>query len=106
MELDGVPVVEDMFGHAGQPGSYRRIVVRCPCTQTTHHVLHKACEKRRGLGANQRMHFGELEPFGFLGAWLAARDRFPDRRSHMAYVPNVAAVSAYMDAAGLARSGV
>ena len=93
--VEGVPVRLETFGSVTKSRSYTRIVVDCPLCQSGH-VGKPRCSKRRTLGANQCSNFGDMEPYGYLGAWLHARDRFGDRTAHMAYNPTSKDVGEYM----------
>ena len=82
---------------------YTRLRVLCPCPGHCRKVpgqRRKICERRRGTGPDQTATFGELEPYGFLGAWLRSADWFPGHREHLDYDPSTDEVKAYMRAAG------
>ena len=94
--LEGCTVTEDSHGQPGQPGYYKRYIVNCPLACTGHSGARAPCCKRRGCGPAQCSSFGDMEPFAFLGAWLAAAPRYADRGAHMEHVPSGRDVEAYM----------
>ena len=108
--LEGVRVIQEV--HDGKvavtrrnQSGYTRLMVRCPCQGHCEQRPGKRslyCEARRGIGQEQTANFGELEPYGFLGAWLQGIEtkRFPTRTLHMAWRPTTEDVRTYMMAQG------
>ena len=91
--LEGASVVEETHGVLGQPGSYRRLVVRC-----THHATQGApCRKSRAFGVRSsgQLGLGDLEPYAFLGAWLREHASFKDSAAHKRFAPSGQQVQAY-----------
>ena len=93
--LEGVVLHEEAHGVIGQPGSYRRLVVRCP--------HHKSCRKTRSFGVRRvaQSGLGDIEPYAFLGCWLSAHSRL-EASAHKHFAPTMAEVVAYADEHGLA----
>ncbi len=91
--VEGVEVHEEAHGVIGQPGSYRRLIVRCG----QHGGPRAQCRKTRSFGTRegQRSGLGDIEPFAFLGAWLKAHSKFEDAATHKRYSPGVEEVHAY-----------
>ena len=97
----GIQVIQDEHLSPGQPGFYRRVLVQCP-----HHAGGpQPCSRTRNWGAAQTAHFGEMEPAGYLAAWVRAGPRFHSREEHMAreFQPTLADVETAMRAEGWLR---
>ena len=91
--LEGVEVHEEAHGVLGQPGSYRRLIIRCP-----HHGHNKApCRKTRSFGVRSAIKsgLGDMEPYAFLGCWLRGHARFADVADHKKWGPTSAEVQSY-----------
>ena len=95
MTLEGAAIFVDAY--SGIHGTYERLEVRCPCSNTTHKG-NAQCQKHRGIGPRQCAHFGPMEPFGYIGAWLNARDKYESRSAHVRYNPTTEEVGEYMAA--------
>ena len=97
--LGGVEVYHEAHGVLGQPNAYRRLVVTCPL-----HCGDKkaACRKTRAFGVRARdaSGLGDLEPYAFLGAWLAAGDSCGDAAAHKRHAPTPTQVREYVDSQG------
>ena len=106
--LEGVEVKREK--HTGDSAvtprnqkGYTRLRVLCPCPGHSEKVpgqRRKICERRRGTGPDQTATFGELEPYGFLGAWLSSAAKFPGQREHLDHDPSTAEVREYMKSVG------
>ena len=92
--LEGVRVVHQKSGPLEQPGSWRRYQVNCG--------FHAKCSTTRNIGPKTTMHYGDLEPLGFLGQWLASANRFEDSKSHRLYKPTSDEVGEYIRSRQLA----
>ena len=88
--LEGVRLAIDRSGVLGQPGAYRRYIVACPSPA---HRGRLPCKRTRTFS---RTDSTDAERLGQLGVWLANRDNFADRASHMAYIPSKDEIAAYM----------
>ena len=93
MYLEGVEAHEEHWGVLGQPGSYRRLCVRC----LFHGTAEDPCQIHRNFGTKEgkKSRFGDDEPFAFLGAWLAEaragtpeNPRFANKRKHLDWKPS------------------
>jgi hypothetical protein len=101
LQLEGLAVYFEEHGAQGEGSHYKRVCVRCPHAQGAHRQAGQPlCGKKRGIGHAQTRAHGEREPYAFLGAWLQAASRMPDRTAHMAHTPTQAEVRAYMRAQG------
>ncbi len=94
---------ETHLGTLSRQQYYTRISVLCQCT--AHQEPRRGrkpleCRRRRNTGPLQTSQFGELEPYAFLGAWLAVSGKFRTRAEHMRYEPAPDEVSAYMRSVG------
>ena len=74
---------------------YVRYRLSCPLSSTLH-CAKQPCMKRRNIGSQQCFNFGRWEPVGYLACWHRARDRFPDKASHMEYEPPLKDVEAWL----------
>ena len=93
--LEGVQVRQDGFGVLGQPGTYRRLVVKCP-----HHGSKSSlCGSSRKFDLKDKKvlasGLGDLEPYAFLGCWLAKASDYASKKEHGQYRPTVAETQAY-----------
>ena len=91
--LEGSAVAVETHGVLGQPGSYRRLVVRC-----MHHATKGApCRKTRAFGVRSvgQLGLGDAEPYAFLGAWLREHASFKDSEAHKRFTPTGQQVAAY-----------
>ena len=91
--MEGRPLEDKVEVVAGEVLRYLKVT----CDQ------HDGCYRTRRRHSAQTAHFGDVEPVGYLGAWLAARFN-PDRsnkREHMEYYPSVAEVEEYLRSHGL-----
>jgi hypothetical protein len=101
LQLEGMAVYFEEHGAETDSDHYRRLCVRCPLGHTTHcQAGHHPCGKKRGIGPAQTRTHGQLEPYAYLGAWLQAASRMPDRAAHMAHAPTQGQVRSYMTAQG------
>ncbi len=101
--LEGVRVVVEQHEAPGEREYYRRLVVRCPaCSERHREVGRPACCKRRNCGPKTMAVHGELEPWAYLGVWLAAAGRLATRSEHQAFRPSRRDVAAYIAAQGWA----
>lgn len=89
----GFQISVDSHLEPGQPGHYRRLLIKCPLAGCGH-VSAKLCQKYRSLSHGNMMNFGHREPEAFLIAWAEAAHRFTDRAAHMQHRPHVHAVQA------------
>ena len=90
----GVQILEEEWLTPGQPDYYRRFLVQCP-----HHVGGpRPCNKSRNCGQGQTSRFGDMEPAGFLAAWVRSGELYATREEHMARAaqPTQAEVEAAM----------
>ena len=96
--MEGVEVYEEAHGIMGQPGSYRRLIVKCPHHSTTGNP----CRKTRSFGVRsaEKSGLGDMEPYAFLGAWLQAHEQFADGTAHKRFGPSPAQVTSYAVALG------
>ena len=99
MQVEGMLVYREEY--SGFHGRYHRYKVKCPHNGSCHKEKKGTCEKKRGDGPAQHKNFGPMEPLGFLGAWAAARSRFPNRKEHVGHSPKLHEVRHYMVANGL-----
>ena len=90
--VEGANIVRDMHLLPGMPGHYDRACVRCP----VHSGLRVFCHKSRTFGQRNRARFGQQEPVAALASWVSAASRFPDRTSHMRWMPGQDEVSTAM----------
>jgi hypothetical protein len=105
VQLEGMAVYFEEHGAPGEASYYRRICARCPHAHAGHSQAGQPpCGKKRGVGPGQTRTHGDLEPYAFLGAWLQAASRMPDRATHMAHTPTQAQVTAYMRGQGWTAS--
>jgi hypothetical protein len=101
LQLEGMSVYFEEHGAEGDPDHYRRLCVRCPLGDTAHCQAGQAPRgKKRGMAHAQTRTHGRLEPYAFLGAWLQAASRLPDRAAHMAHTPTPGQVRSYTTAQG------
>ncbi len=92
----------DIHGTPGTSGGYRRLLLTCPLSATTHKGEGRArCQKWRNTGPPQTR-LGPREPEAYLRAWANAATRFPGRDAHMRHVPTDSEVRAVL--AGLVET--
>ena len=96
--VEGIQVSHEAHGIVDMPGSYRRLIVRCP-----HHIGAKQCGKKRNFGVRASISggLGDAEPYAFLGAWLRAHAAFETAEAHCRYTPSAGEVSAYAREVGI-----
>ena len=96
----GIEIVEDEHLTPGQPGHYRRLKVQCP--HEHHHLPGQPCTRTRNTGAAQTVHFGEMEPAGYLAAWVRGGRELASKEAHMdrSYQPTLSEVEAAMRTEG------
>ncbi len=76
---EGTQITEEVHLSPEDPKYYRRWQVTCP-----HHVSDELpCFKHRNCGAAQTSHFGDMEPAGFLVAWVRSCAHYENRNDHM-----------------------
>ena len=86
--LEGVKVKVNKHGVLGQPGSYERVVGKCPKCKV---------ERQRSFSVNLENGLGELEPYAYVGVWLRRRRGFASPDEHKAYKPSPAEVEEYAE---------
>ena len=93
----GVDIMLDVHKEPGQPGHYRRVVVRCPC-----HVEEgrPPCSRTRNWGTSQTAYLGHMEPVAALAIWLNSTPQFTSRGTHMKYYPTSEDIKATMEERG------
>lgn len=98
----GVDIVQESHLLPGEPGHYRRMAIRCTLVshRTPSGARPCACNKFRNCGPRQTAHFGDMEPAGYLAAWLRKGDAFETRASHVRYAPTLAEVESEMKLQG------
>ena len=96
--LEGSEVYHESHGVVGQPNSYRRLVVICPL----HGDKKRPCKKTRSFGVRSgaASELGDLEPYAFLGAWLAAGRACVAKEEHKCQTPAAAEVREYVISQG------
>ena len=96
--MGGVEVYHERHGVIGQPNACRRVVVTCPL----HGDKEIACKKTRAFGVREgaASGLGDLEPYAFLGAWLAAGDSCGDAAAHKRHAPTPTQVRWYVESQG------
>ena len=92
--IDGQKIKVDVFEGVGQ--SYRRLIIGCP--------FHARCQKRRNVSVNLAPRYGELEVYGYLGAWLKSGPSFDRQDLHRDHKPSNAEVDAFLRERGLLQS--
>ena len=88
--LEGVKVKMGAHGVLGQPGSYRRFVVRCP--NPDHRANGKACTRSKTY--TDEIDADDLV-LARLGVWLSKSNSIATREAHKAYAPSPEEVAAY-----------
>lgn len=81
------PIVMDSHLQPGEPGHYKRLMIKCPLS-TCQHFDHRPCQKYRSLGPGQMRQFGHCEPEAYLVAWADAAKLFARRHEHMQHRPS------------------
>ena len=84
--VEGVKI--SLISSSSLSGEYVRKTVRCP------NGAHRECHKSRCCTMTRS--FGQSEVVGYLGCWLRAANRYPDRESHMKYKPSLEHVRDYL----------
>lgn len=85
----------------GQPGHYRRYVVRCPHAACRHKFAHpgRTCKKTRNIHVAQTK-LGPYEPLAYLAVWARDAERHASADEHTKWRPSDEQVRAYMVEAG------
>ena len=97
--VEGCPVVFERHGALGQPGSYRRVKVKCP--------RHHACWGTRSFSSRlaKASGLGDQEPYAFLGVWLRRGAECATREEHRHFKPSPEATRAYANGVGFGPGG-
>lgn len=72
--------------------SYVRLIIYCDG------FGHVNCRKHRSISVNHMKSFGKYEPLGFLAAWYKNGGDHLTAQSHIAGIPTLPQVKAWMDA--------
>ena len=100
-QVEGMTLQYDDHQDVDPRKSYLRLGVSCPQAGAgCSHYARNPCHRYRNMMPNQMKVFGQLEPLGFLGAWLCKTDACDSKTTHMKVKPSDNEICEYLVSRG------